>query len=170
MGGRGSGRWAYYKKRRTVEDCAVLAMKDILPAVREGWGGGDIPVPGGASRWVLRDEGQTILICWRWHACIRLAVRRIATGVRRWFLVCPGCRRHVQKLYLPWSAPRAGWACRACHNLTYTSSQEQRKPDKAMRKVLAQVDAVEAAHREHYRRRSLAHAATDPSVRSCNNV
>ncbi len=63
MGGSGSGRWTYYTKRRIVEAGAVLAMKEILPAVREGWSGDDIPVPGVTSRWVLRDEGQTIVIC-----------------------------------------------------------------------------------------------------------
>ncbi len=69
---------------------------------------------------------------------------------------CPGLRR-------------AGWACRTCHKLIYRSSQERRKLAKVMRELLAQLDRIEAAHREQYRRCILAHAATDPNVLRCDD-
>jgi hypothetical protein len=54
-------------------------------------------------------------------------------GGLRWWFVCPlgadggNCGRRVGKLYLP---PGDRWfACRHCHELTYTSCQESRRYD-----------------------------------------
>lgn len=41
-------------------------------------------------------------------------------GTRKWF-VCPSCSCNTKRLYLP--DDRAEWACRKCHQLTYTKSQ-----------------------------------------------
>ena len=45
-------------------------------------------------------------------------------GGQRWWFLCPACHRRCRVLYL---APGSVYfACRICHNLTYTSQQEGR--------------------------------------------
>lgn len=62
-------------------------------------------------------------------------------GLRRWF-ACPVCGRRVGKLYLPPGETYFG--CRACHGLTYRSSQASHTVDllakarKALKKMLAE--------------------------------
>ena len=41
----------------------------------------------------------------------------------RWWFVCPSCNRRCGCLYLPPGARR--FACRRCHDLTYTAQQER---------------------------------------------
>ena len=56
---------------------------------------------------------------------VAVATTRPHFGGLRWWLICPQCGRRCGKLYLPSGARR--FACRLCHNLTYTSSQEHDK-------------------------------------------
>lgn len=43
-------------------------------------------------------------------------------GGRRFCLICPGCGRKAFKLYRPFDL--GGFACRTCHDLSYTSVQK----------------------------------------------
>ena len=54
---------------------------------------------------------------------------------RHWFK-CPSCGRRSYKLYRP--DPSTGFACRACHNLTYRSAQ---KHDARLDRLLKMPDA-----------------------------
>jgi hypothetical protein len=69
-------------------------------------------------------------------------------GGRRWWWQCPGrtgdlqCKRRVQKLYLPTSfVGQTGgvFACRHCHDLTYTSCQESHQGERMLASVLAEI-------------------------------
>jgi hypothetical protein len=58
--------------------------------------------------------------------CLRLGLQfdTVATGGRgrRSCLLCPRCSRRAFKLYRPLG--QQGFACRLCHNLSYTSVQK----------------------------------------------
>src|SRR5215472_4662672 len=62
------------------------------------------------------------------RVCCRVGIDTCATmpkpfeSFRHWFK-CPSCGRRSYKLYRP--DPPSGFACRACHNLTYRSAQKQ---------------------------------------------
>lgn len=54
-------------------------------------------------------------------------------GRVRYWMRCPACGRRCGKLHLPGGACR--FACRACHDLTYTSCQESGKYDSLYRRL-----------------------------------
>ena len=64
---------------------------------------------------------------------VRLVTTQPHFGGLRWWFMCPlrvnghACGRRVSKLYLPPGGHYFG--CRHCYRLTYTSSQDSRKPD-----------------------------------------
>lgn len=115
MGGYGSGRWGDHRKKVTVEDCLVLTVKD-LPLDGTEWTEAVLKVEAGEVYHELRAVSTP------WH------------GGRRWWLVC-SCGRRVLKVYrLPWGGRLA---CRTCHGLTYTSSQEAHRFEGLYRAIAA---------------------------------
>lgn len=56
------------------------------------------------------------------HEPIDLEAQRAGFGGRRYWLRCPRCHSRRAKVYLPPGERR--FACRDCHDLTYTSVQE----------------------------------------------
>jgi hypothetical protein len=68
---------------------------------------------------------------------VRLATTRPNYGGVRWWFVCPlvvrgvPCGQRAGKLHLPPGSLYFG--CRACHGLTYASSQDSRKYDSLAR-------------------------------------
>ena len=62
---------------------------------------------------------------------------------RRWCLLCPLCRRRAFKLYRP--SHLSAFACRSCHNLSYTSVQKHdarldrllKAPDSTLMRLMA---------------------------------
>lgn len=61
-------------------------------------------------------------------------------GGKRWWFICPGicCERRCRILYMP--AGGSEFACRACHNLTYQSTQEGQSVFAAFLKILVNHD------------------------------
>ncbi len=147
MGGYGSSRWGCHTKKRTVEDGLSL---DVGKLVRDGilnssetYGGsltwrstrsGEVR---GSVSFDRRRVGDELLFIVRYTVTRRNGEKvdvenRIPCettplhfgGVRWWFR-CPSCGRRAGKLHLPPSALR--FACRTCHDLAYTSSQEHDK-------------------------------------------
>lgn len=140
MGGYDSTRWGRYTKRNTVEDtlkldCAAL-WRQIKPRLNE---------PGSLlliQRW-FRDGQETSGILVWYHPDRHVFELRYSYagrsmdeivpiidfpcpyGGHRHYFRCPGCSARVQKVYCFGGRFR----CRTCHDLTYTSSQESRKPD-----------------------------------------
>lgn len=140
MGGYGSTRWNWYKKRVVAEDCRRLPFRLFKPYLQVGQGGkvtwssdgkeissigyrvgGDGDSPSSITMiYTLIKAGENI-------DC-NYPIRLITTplpwgGVRHWF-TCPGlgCGRRVNVLYL---APNtAHFRCRHCNRLSYRSRQE----------------------------------------------
>jgi hypothetical protein len=156
MGGTGSGRWTYYEKRRTVEECWAMSISEVDRVV-------DFSKPGSISH-LLRptipktgkrmspvrtkskvgDEGKPLLglsytvkdrqgLEHRVEEVLRLQTTRPTFGGVRWWFSCPRvvdgreCCRRVGKLYRP---PGGRYfACRRCLDLTYVSCQKSHRYD-----------------------------------------
>jgi hypothetical protein len=152
MGGFGSGRWNNYsKKKRTVEDCWILDLADILlddPANPLPCGvlqlvrinGNEFPLPVRYD--FVEEEGPYLDITYprgtrfaqeQVKERVKLLSTRPKFGGARWYLSCPftteedHCDNRVRILYLPPGERRFG--CRECHELTYESSQQSHKYD-----------------------------------------
>ncbi len=151
MGGFGSGRWNQHTKKRTVEDCWILDLDDIL------LDNPDTDLPCGVLQ-VIRINGHEFPLPIRYDFVeedgpyldityprgtrnaqeqvkerLTLLSTRPKFGGARWYLSCPFttegecCGNRVLKLYLPPEERRFG--CRECHELTYESSQQSHKYD-----------------------------------------
>lgn len=59
---------------------------------------------------------------------IRLTNTACHYGGRRWWFICPSCKRRCASLYMPRDSQI--YRCRLCCNLTYTSAQEAHKSDR----------------------------------------
>lgn len=145
MGGFNSTRWEGHRKKTTVEDCLSLDADDLLdklgrealmcPVQRQyrlNWVDARSGLPGylivhydnrfGTNQ--LQLGYQACDVSGTWVEMVSklelLASKTNFNGLRFWF-ACPLCRRRVGKLYLP--PGKLHFACRHCHELTYTSAQ-----------------------------------------------
>jgi hypothetical protein len=149
MGGSGSTRWLLHNPKRRVESGLTLSIFRIVGAIfpREAFDRREIKV--GIITWTNTRTGERLADIWctLLHNPTRLELHYTHTtvgGVRRshayaihitstpcnyggvrYGFECPNCKRRVGKLYLSGSPGR--FACRTCHNLTYASSQDERK-------------------------------------------
>ena len=171
VGGLGSGRTGRQPgSGRRVESCATI---DIAAWLDAGLFGPDAPRsgtwacttrvgrPAGAVAYglALDDDGGGVA-----HLAYRIGGERGISllypvlirpthprfgGIRRWFL-CPGsspgvdCDRRVAKLYRPPEARR--FACRACHNLAYRSSQQAHQAERVERNRVSLRLMLERTH------------------------
>ncbi len=149
MGGDGSTRWDWHCKARTVESCVsisttkpreqschnigVVTPKKVglvwrcgLDAQRDGL----FELIGAEGDWPRLG----VTMCTRgtnannryWQT-IFLESMTLPLGGKRFWFVCPDCKRRTAFLYLPPNASHFG--CRVCYHLTYRSSQECHPPD-----------------------------------------
>ena len=156
MGGTASGRWTYYDKKRTVEECWTISISEVAQVV-------DLRDPGPASN-ALRltrsatgkgvstvrctprvgNDGKPLLglsytvkdrqgLEHLLEEVLRLQTTRPTFGGVRWWFSCPRvvdgeeCGRRVGKLYRP---PGGRYfACRHCLELTYESCQKSHRYD-----------------------------------------
>jgi hypothetical protein len=175
MGGSGSGNhyhWWRSSKKTVVEDCRSL---DASRWMRESILKAGVWHSGG---WVwFRDESRTERTSsidyevntrsnppWvrlrytitRTKDDLDYSIQLVTTqpkfGGLRWWFICPlvvndaPCRRRVGKLYLP---PHSRYfACRHCHELTYTSCQESGKYNTLYRHIAADMGEDVATVRE----------------------
>ena len=100
--------------RPAVEDCHVLAVKDL-----------DLDPAKGT-------EAVAVVEVWGKASRVRVVSTPARLGGVRWWLVC-SCGRRVLKLYLPPGSRRL--ACWTCHGLTYRSSQEAHHFDLVFREI-----------------------------------
>lgn len=79
----------------------------------------ELPRPCSGDRIIVgaESEGQTT------EQLVNLAVTVPHFGGRRYWFVCPSCRRRVRKLYhyVAFFGERRGFACRLCLGLPYRS-------------------------------------------------
>ena len=143
MGGFGSGRWNWHRKKATVEACRTLSVAVLV--------GPTPPAAGQTGRLEWRDANGAVraavafafptdrraVLCYacgaetdRREVALPLDLEAVPTphGGTRYLARCPlaanglPCRRRAAKLYQPPHSPYFG--CRHCHRLTYRSSQE----------------------------------------------
>ncbi|MEP6988369.1 MAG: hypothetical protein ABI970_22385 [Chloroflexota bacterium] len=138
MGGSGSTRWVLHWKKTTVEECLKLKISDFRR-------GKDLSVnTSGVLSWSngtrigysLQQSNDGLMLKLGYQVTIggvqstrNPAIRISSTdcnygGVRYWFH-CPRCYKRVSNLHLL----GGHFACRKCHDLTYTSSQEAHQFD-----------------------------------------
>ncbi len=151
MGGSGSTRWAHEWTKATVKQCIPLDMAYLYRKVigrrafeNQDKVSGALHWTGGSSAGyaLTWTDGRPVLVLFfaytpensqQQKKALKLAI--VTTdcnygGVRYW-LVCPECQGRVRKLYMR----RLTFACRKCHDLTYTNSQEAHRFDRLGRSL-----------------------------------
>lgn len=165
MGGRGRG-WQGPKKD-VVDDCLVLAIKDLIRGralVPDSYKRGSLNWRCGGSEPYARFEYQSEL---RQDGTGSLFLHYVGSGQefchwvslissvphyggRRWWFICPIKKIRVAKLYLPPGATQ--FASRKAHDLTYTSCQESGRVDRLCHKLAPRVGRDEAELRSLFKR------------------
>ena len=150
MGGFGSGRWRGHIRKVTVEECLVLEVAELARdniIGRHGdsvltfeweWPSAEEKVVSVGYAIELAEDGRPTFRL-RYSVGrggsqqyvdlhILLQTTRPHFGGVCWWFTCPiesagqPCNRRIRILYLPRGSDYFG--CRACHGLTYQSSQE----------------------------------------------
>lgn len=148
MGGYGSGRWNYHNKASTADESKRLTLKAYRGALRSiergeraravfspSWSIGDRPAgsvtliftsgPGNVEARLEYTQTERGGEKTDYNYRVELTTTRTPWGSLRYWWTCPNCGGRCGTLYLPPGAHR--FACRKCHDLTYTSSQESHK-------------------------------------------
>ena len=144
MGGFGSTRWGWYRKKTQVEEClkfSIFSIKDYLkPSIKGAsyWYRGEIKIA--SIGYSVQGEEKPTSIRFEYSVTqhndetfnqkynIHLTTTPLAWGSERYWFVCPlsvngeNCFRRVGCLYLP--PQELYFGCRHCYDLTYRSSQE----------------------------------------------
>ncbi len=155
MGGFGSTRWGWHRKKRTVEGCRKVNVRDLLD--------GKSPSPGrtvsltwsdGASVRFTISDGFAVRLTYSittpdgvkesFDYPIPLVAGRVPNGGEKWWFVCRisinrglACGRRCGTLFLP--PGQSCFGCRTCHRLTYRSCQTH---DKRVSRLLKDPDAL----------------------------
>lgn len=144
MGGYNSSRWHGYTRKLTVEECSKLKVKDFSKSMLAEHCEANTPVyydesyPAKYARLLVRrvfdklmperaaKTEQSIKPDQPRGQAIRVTRTVCNYGGWRYWLICPTCKRRYGILYK--RGVYQYYACRKCHDLTYTSAQEARKP------------------------------------------
>ena len=144
MGGYYSGRWHWYTKKTTVEECSIIAVRDYsTPFLAQCYADSALvyksETEGAKRAYVFANDVMDQLLG---RAGEERAYQSAKTGQQfklsrtpcnyggcRYWLLCPTCGRRCGKLYKPYYGRR--YACRGCHDLTYTSAQEAHEFDRS---------------------------------------
>jgi len=140
MGGYGSTRWGWRRRKSCVEDCLTIDSYYFVRQLGED-GFQRKPHPGGMVVWSRGGQVHST-IWWSYindgRPGIRLSYmaqgKNLAPviyltpypctfGGLRWYWCCPSCGRRCLCLYLE----HQDFCCRKCLNLTYRSAQEAHK-------------------------------------------
>jgi hypothetical protein len=151
MGGFGSGRYHWYTKKTTVEDCYRISIKHFTGSLEPGCMG--VTDFGHVNRVIglitYRMEGDP-LVAMRISYTMTINGERqdlrypifftttlTSWGSPRYWFICPleGCGRRAGVLYLPPGCIYFG--CRHCNDLTYKSCQEQHEGEGRYRRFAA---------------------------------
>lgn len=144
MGGPGSGQRLGHVPRARVELCWVLDADALARPIRAGSEGlialrMRMGLATAELGYLIRNDGAGfVLDAWTPNTPsaapmrFRLTLVPLPFGGARTYLHCPGlapgqpCCRRATRLYWPVTST-LGFACRACHELAYRSSQERRR-------------------------------------------
>lgn len=139
MGGLGSGRQFWLRRKTTVEKCLCLSASEFTKMIDDCvsgdiiWSNRHTGEELSSIYYMLLPETDTepmlILFYTKNGSKIQEPVSFTNTcphfGGVRWWFTCPMCKKRVGKLYLPTRGELFG--CRKCHTLTYKSSQDSKK-------------------------------------------
>ncbi len=139
MGGRGSGRQFWLRRKTTVERCWCISIADFTKIIKEGvsgninWKNEHKEVDESSISFVLLPETDSeamLILSYTINDSdvdepILFQKTYPHFGGVRWWFTCPVCKNRVGRLYLPIKSNL--FACRKCHNLTYRSSQNSKK-------------------------------------------
>lgn len=193
MGGSGSTRWGWTRTKQTVEECVNLDADQIwyilfgypetvpmhyrlMPSwslnstgdrfriefvSSEDWGfGKDVTLAVdrmryGAKGWIRQNVQE-----------LRLRTQETAIGVVRHWFICPRCHSKRKSLYCEPYNLRI--LCRVCHDLTYASSQRDRRLGRALMSLLlpSEISAEERAFCCRYGTSTLLDRDPDHRVRN----
>lgn len=144
MGGYGSTRWGWHRRKLTVEECLKLDSGLLVKsaALRDGFSGiCEWAKSQSKIGWKTKQLSEDTYLFTLYYSLTRsqgneefqVPILVFATpmpkGGKRYWFRCPlkGCNQlKVRKLYLPTGANYFG--CRQCQGLVYSSSQDSRKP------------------------------------------
>jgi hypothetical protein len=128
MGGLGSGRWGGYRKRLTVEQCAVLDVRQLRATLGAAV---DLTTAQAITLSYTAIPGEPPVVATVW-----LVTTTRPQGGQHLRLLCPiirngePCNRRVEKLYLPPAGSGERYfGCKPCHRLTHRSSQQSHRYD-----------------------------------------
>jgi hypothetical protein len=166
MGNYRSGRWRNYEKKTTVEDCpdildiSTWTRKNLLQlGIHQSY---TLTPLWAAQDTSITVELNTLNLAFPWIRVFyyalntqKLITYRISLQVTspyfgglRWWFTCPvsvndmPCQKRVAILYRPVGAQY--FACRLCHDLTYTSCQESHRYDKVYQWLATQNPGITA--------------------------
>lgn len=154
MGGFGSGTWDRWQGRKsTVEESLTLAVRDFRGRLFQG--------AQGQHYWTLDHRMLAWIdwsVTWEWsigagqklpvlilkyvlngretvETDVWLESTPTTFGGPRWWFSCPqlGCGQRCGKLFLPPDGETFG--CRACHDLTYRSSQRAHQAERVRARI-----------------------------------
>jgi len=160
MGGYYSGRWHWYTRKTTVEECHKISVSDFATETLARRFEAGLPVWYGESgpsrtaaliaRSVIKAAVERAGRTYNpappdtWQTGQAFAITRTACtyGGWRYWLLCPDCGRRCGKLYKPRAGYRDEYLCRDCHDLVYSSAQDARKYPVSFRQFAHNVDRI----------------------------
>jgi hypothetical protein len=135
MGGYYSGRWHWYTKKTTVEECHKISIADF----NKGFLNRRFAETGIVYESETDDAKYRRVIA-KYKGIepssypkqtgqhFRLTHTACNYGGWRYWLICPRCSRRCGKVYKP--AYGGSYACRKCHDLSYTTAQQAHQYDR----------------------------------------
>ena len=140
MGGFGSGRWMFHRRKTTVEKCLSISISQFHARCMDRCVSGQISWVNertgeelSSIAYVYLPPDQTepmILLSYKVDGGTvqePITLQRTIPhfGGARWWFTCPLCKRRMGILYI---APgETFFACRKCHNLAYRRSGKYTK-------------------------------------------
>ncbi|MFH1513861.1 MAG: hypothetical protein ABIG42_00190 [bacterium] len=151
MGGYGSTRWVYHRKKRLVEECLQLdilklnkqvLISDSHSSGLSAWTNDNDETIASINYEIFPQYGSSYVVRFDYTVEMKgeshklqydskVVSSRLFSGGKRWWFICPlivngrKCEHRVRKLYLP--PGEIYFGCRHCHRLTYRSAQEHDK-------------------------------------------
>lgn len=149
MGGSGSSRWGWYRKKKTVESSRQLPIRRFLDLIRElersdvflsahafpRWTRDGPPNDYGTIAVLLNGFSNSIEARLKYQTTnvetgemtdydyqVGLEYTQVAWGSLRWWWTCPKCSRRSGTLYMARGSEY--FSCRQCQDLSYVHRQE----------------------------------------------
>lgn len=143
MGGYYSGRWHWYTRKTTVEECHKIGIADfnkgfleqryaetgiVFESETDGAKYARVLAKYTVDKLLNRTGVETPERPKQTGQQFRLTRTACNYGGWRYWLICPRCFRRCGKVYKP--SYGGSYACRKCHDLSYTTAQEAHKYDR----------------------------------------